>query len=114
VAAGVAGVVREAERLENSLAVFACCSLIFSATGPLVTLWVMGWFLTALAAAEALLTTVFFASSSEDPFVVSTDGMGLSLAVRSDMFVASNQRIPVLLGRNSSAADGEAASARQW
>jgi hypothetical protein len=46
---------------------------------------------------------VFFAFSSEDPFVVSMDGMGVSLAVRSDMFVASNQRIPKLLGRNSSA-----------
>jgi hypothetical protein len=56
---------------------------------------------------------VFLAFSSEDPFVVSMDGMGLSLAVRSDMFVASNQRIPMLLGRNSSAADGAAASARQ-
>jgi hypothetical protein len=30
------------------------------------------------------------------------DGMGVSLAVKSDMFVASNQRIPMLLGRNSS------------
>jgi hypothetical protein len=30
------------------------------------------------------------------------------------MFVACNQRIPMLLGRDSSTADGEAASARQW
>jgi len=37
VAAGVAGVVREAARLENSLAVFACCSLRFSATGPMIS-----------------------------------------------------------------------------
>ena len=72
VAAGCAGVVREAARLESSAEVFACWSLRFSATGPvrrlsalvtqlsdklrfipLVTLWVMGWFLTVLAAAEA-------------------------------------------------------------
>jgi hypothetical protein len=37
VAAGCAGVVREAARLENSFAVFACWSLRFSATGP------VGW-----------------------------------------------------------------------
>jgi len=34
VAAGVVGVVREAARLENSAVVFACWSLMFSATGP--------------------------------------------------------------------------------
>lgn len=33
-AAGVAGVVRAAARLENSACVFACWSLTFSATGP--------------------------------------------------------------------------------
>jgi hypothetical protein len=66
------GVVREAARLANSAWVFACWSLMFTATGPvetlsaltlsefsdrsaslpLVTLWVIGWFATALAAAE--------------------------------------------------------------
>lgn len=34
VAAGVAGVVREAARFENSAEVFAVWSLTFSATGP--------------------------------------------------------------------------------
>lgn len=70
-AAGAAGVVREAARFENSAWVLACWSLTLSATGPremstmpffsmnnnivlpLVTLWVTGWFATALTAAEA-------------------------------------------------------------
>jgi len=99
----------------------------------------MGWFLTALAAAEAsrelvscagdklgsldlcsfkcqrsrsgkswveelsrtlLLTTVVFAFSSPDPDLVSMDGTGVSLVVRSDMFEACNQRIPIAVERD--------------
>jgi hypothetical protein len=48
-----------------------------------------------------LLTTVFFAFSNLDPDVVSMDGMGLSLAVRSDIFGASYQRIPIAVGWDS-------------
>jgi hypothetical protein len=42
-----------------------------------------------------LLTTAFFAFSSPDPDVVSTDGTGVSLDVRSDMLEASDQQIPI-------------------
>jgi len=62
VAAGLEGVVRAAARSENSDEVFADCSWIFAPTGPFAKFWVIGWFLTALAAAEASTKIVSFAS----------------------------------------------------
>jgi predicted ATP-dependent protease len=52
--------------------------------------------------------------SNPDPELVSMDGTGLSLAVRSDMFESSNQSTdPIEVEGNSSGADGDSASASQ-
>lgn len=62
VAVGLEGVVRAAARSENSDEVFADCSWMFAPTGPFAKFWVIGWFLTALAAAEAsiVLSVLYF------------------------------------------------------